>query len=186
MSANAGTKGWLRDDGADPSSHAGASVSQIDADQLRHVLGHLPTGVTVITAHGPDGPAGMAANSVTSASLDPPLMLFCPALSSTTWPVIRDTGRFCINVMAQHHEQATRQFARRGAERFGDVAYRQRLTGPALDDAVAWIECSLRDEYDAGDHTIALADVLAIEAAGDELPLVFFRGRYGGFLARDR
>ena len=161
-------------------------MSQISAEQFRHVLGHLPTGVTVITAHGPDGPVGMAANSVTSASLDPPLVLFCPARSSSTWPVIRDSGRFCINVMAHHHEQATRQFARRNAERFDGVAFRDRLTGPGLDDAVAWIECSVRDEYDAGDHTIALGDVLAIESADEELPLVFFRGRYGSFLAPER
>jgi flavin reductase (DIM6/NTAB) family NADH-FMN oxidoreductase RutF len=164
----------------------GRAEALISGDRFREVLGHLPTGVTVITAHGPDGPVGMAANSVTSASLDPPLMLFCPARSSSTWPVIRDSGRFCINVMADHHEAATRQFARRNAERFTDVRHRHRPAGPGLEDAVAWIECALRSEYDAGDHTIALGEVLAIEAAGAQLPLVFFRGRYGSFHSRDR
>jgi len=156
---------------------------QITGEDFRHVLGHLPTGVTVITAHGSDGPLGMSANSVTSVSLDPPLILFCPARSSTTWPSIRDTGRFCVNVMASHQDKAAQLFARRGADRFRGVSYRDRPTGPALDEAVAWIECSLNVEHSAGDHTIAVADVLAIEAVGDGDPLVFFRGGYGSFRA---
>jgi 3-hydroxy-9,10-secoandrosta-1,3,5(10)-triene-9,17-dione monooxygenase reductase component len=158
---------------------------EITGEAFRHVLGHLPTGVTVITAHGADEPTGMAANSVTSVSLDPPLILFCPAKSSETWPAIRSAGRFCVNIMAGHHEEATRRFALKGVDRFSGVSYSQRDTGPALDDAVAWIECSLRDEHDAGDHTIVVADVLAIEAASGGAPLVFFRGRYGTFLAPD-
>jgi flavin reductase (DIM6/NTAB) family NADH-FMN oxidoreductase RutF len=156
-------------------------VSEITGEDFRRVLGSFATGVTVITANTPDGPTGMAANSVTSVSLDPPLVLFCPAKASQTWPELRAAGRFCINVMAGHHEEVTRQFARKGADRFAGVAYTDRETGPALDDAVAWIECSLRDEHEAGDHTIVVANVLAIEAADDGEPLVFFRGRYGTF-----
>jgi 3-hydroxy-9,10-secoandrosta-1,3,5(10)-triene-9,17-dione monooxygenase reductase component len=154
-------------------------MRQITPEQFRHVLGHLPTGVTVVTAQADDGPAGMAANSVTSVSLDPPLILLCPAKSSSTWPRIRATGRFCVNVMAAHHEQTTRQFAQRGADRFAGVPLRRRPCGPALTEAVAWIECILRAEHDAGDHTIAVGEVTAIEAAADAAPLVFFRGRYG-------
>ncbi|MCW2992089.1 MAG: monooxygenase, partial [Solirubrobacterales bacterium] len=137
---------------------------EITGEAFRHVLGHLPTGVTVITAYAADGPTGMAANSVTSVSLDPPLVLFCPAKASTTWPAIRESGRFCINIMAGHHEEATRQFALKGADRFTGVAYSDRPCGPALDDAVAWIECTMRDEHDAGDHTIVVGSVSAIEA----------------------
>jgi flavin reductase (DIM6/NTAB) family NADH-FMN oxidoreductase RutF len=157
-------------------------TSIVGPDAFRHVLGHLPTGVTIVTAHGPDGPAGMAANSVTSVSLDPPLILVCPAKSSTTWPSIRAAGRFCVNVMAGHHEDLCRRFARRGTDRFAGISWTDRPTGPALDDAVAWIECDVRDEHDAGDHTIVVAGVVAIEAASDAEPLVFFRGRYGTFL----
>jgi flavin reductase (DIM6/NTAB) family NADH-FMN oxidoreductase RutF len=158
-----------------------SQIREISAEQFRHVLGHLPTGVTVIAAHGEDGPLGMAANSVTSVSLEPPLILFCPAKSSTTWPPIRDAGRCCVNIMAGHHEEVTRRFSQRGIDRFAGVGYSDRETGPALDDAVAWIECELRDEHDAGDHTIVVAEVLAIEAADSVSPLVFFRGRYGTF-----
>jgi 3-hydroxy-9,10-secoandrosta-1,3,5(10)-triene-9,17-dione monooxygenase reductase component len=156
-------------------------MTEITTERFRHVLGYLPTGVTVVTAYGQDRPVGMAANSVTSLSLDPPLILVCPAKSSTTWPEIREAGHFCVNIMAGHHERITRQFARKDADRFAGVPVSRRSAGPALDDAVAWIECRLRNEYDGGDHTIAIAEVLAIDAAEDARPLVFFRGQYGSF-----
>ena len=152
---------------------------------FRDVLGHLPTGVTVVTALGDDGPVGMAANSVTSLSLEPPLVLFCPAKSSTTWPSIRATGSFCINVMASHHEPAVRRFALRGADRFAGVAWAPRPSGPALDDALAVIECTLDAEHDGGDHTIAIGAVTALEARQRTLPLIFFQGRYGRFAEHD-
>jgi flavin reductase (DIM6/NTAB) family NADH-FMN oxidoreductase RutF len=154
-------------------------MHSITADVFRHVLGHLPTGVTVVTAQAADGPTGMTANSVTSVSLDPPLILLCPAKTSSTWPRIRDAGRFCVNVMAGHQEETIRRFAQRGVDRFAGARVSDRAAGPGLGDAVAWIDCELRDEHDAGDHTIAVASVLGIEAAEDATPLVFFRGRYG-------
>jgi 3-hydroxy-9,10-secoandrosta-1,3,5(10)-triene-9,17-dione monooxygenase reductase component len=157
--------------------------TDLDPTRFRQVLAHLPTGVTVVAARCADGPVGLAANSVTSVSLDPPLILFCPAKSSETWPKIRSAGTFCVNVMAGHHEQITRQFAAREADRFAGVEYEDRPTGPALADAVAWIECELDAEHDAGDHTIVVARVVAIEAASEVEPLVFFRGRYGSFRA---
>jgi flavin reductase (DIM6/NTAB) family NADH-FMN oxidoreductase RutF len=156
-------------------------MEAISEESFRHVLGHLPTGVTVITAHGASGPTGMAANSVTSVSLDPPLILLCPAKSSTTWPGIRDAGQFCVNVMAGHHEEVTRGFSRKGVDRFSGVWVRNRPSGPALADAVAWLECAIEAEHEAGDHTIVVARVLAIEAAAGTAPLVFFQGRYGTF-----
>ena len=152
---------------------------RIAGDEFRRVLGHLPTGVTVVTAFTPEGPRGLSANSVTSVSLDPPLILFCPAKSSETWPALREAGRFVVNVMAGHHAPLIRRVAAKGVDRFEGVEFSERPTGPGLVDAVAWIECSLRDEHDAGDHTIVVADVLGIEAAEDVDPLVFYRGRYG-------
>lgn len=153
----------------------------ITGEEFRRVLGHLPTGVTVITAQGRRGPVGMAANSVTSASLDPPLILFCPAKSSDTWPEIREAARFCVNVVPEGGEALTRQFARKDCDRFVGVRWHARAGGPGLDEAVAWIECSLREEHDAGDHTIAVADVTAMATAESAEPLLFLRGRYGRF-----
>lgn len=155
----------------------------IDPVEFRHVLGHLATGVTVLTAYGEDGPVGMAANSVASVSLEPPLVLFCPAKSSTTWPSLRAAGKFCVNVMSGHHAELTRRFAMKDLDRFTGLDYVDSPAGPALDEAVAWIQCSLRDEHDAGDHSIVVADVLELEAFDERDPLLFFRGRYGTFAA---
>ena len=159
-----------------------ASVGNTGSERFRQVLGHLPTGVTVVTAHHPDGPVAMSANSVTSVSLAPPLILFCPAKSSTTWPKIRESGRFCVNVFAAHHEEYSRRFAARGVDRFAGVAWHERPAGPALDDAVAWVECTIDAVYPAGDHLIVVGavDRLDVRADADD-PLVFFRGRYGSF-----
>jgi flavin reductase (DIM6/NTAB) family NADH-FMN oxidoreductase RutF len=162
------------------------SDPQIDAERFRQVLGHLPTGVTVVTAHHSGGPVAMSANSVTSVSLDPPLILFCPAKSSTSWPKIRQSGRFCVNVFAAHHEEVSRRFAARGVDRFAGVAWHARPSGPALDDAVAWIECTINAEHGAGDHLIVVGAVNQLDMhEGETKPLVFFRGRYGSFSAKD-
>jgi 3-hydroxy-9,10-secoandrosta-1,3,5(10)-triene-9,17-dione monooxygenase reductase component len=156
-------------------------VREIAPEQFRDVLGHLPTGVTVMAALAPHGPVGMAANSVTSVSLHPPLVLVCPAQASTTWPRIREAGRFCLNVMAREQADLARRFSTLGLDRFEDVPWRARPSGPGLEGALAWIECTIRDEYDAGDHTVVIATVDGLEASGEGEPLVFFRGRYGTF-----
>jgi flavin reductase (DIM6/NTAB) family NADH-FMN oxidoreductase RutF len=154
----------------------------IEPGVFRQVLGHLPTGVTVITAQHPQGLVGMACNSVTSVSLEPPLIAFCPARESETWRALRTAGHLCVNVMAEQHEAATRAFARKGIDRFAGVAHHPRPCGPALDDAVAWLDCRVRAEYEAGDHLIVVADVVGLEARDNAAPLVFFRGAYGTFL----
>ena len=161
-----------------------ASADSFGSERFRQVLGHLPTGVTVITAHHPDGPVGMSANSVTSVSMEPPLILFCPAKSSTSWPRIHQSGRFCVNVFGAQHEEISRRFAARDVDRFAGVAWHSRPDGPALDEAVAWIECTIDAEHEAGDHLIVVGavDRLDVREDGGE-PLVFFRGRYGSFAA---
>lgn len=159
---------------------------RIEPTVFRTVLGHLPTGVTVVTADGADGPVGMACNSVASVSLAPPLISLCPARTSETWPALRDRRRFCVNVMANHHEATTRAFARKGVDRFAGIAHHPRAGGPALDDAVAWLDCEIRDEHEAGDHFIVVAEVMALDSRPDVEPLVFFRGTYGTFTPRLR
>ncbi len=152
------------------------------AGEFRRVLGHLPTGVVVVAADTSDGLVGMAANSITSVSLEPRLVSVCPALTSSTWPKIRDAGRFCISILADHHEHASRQFAGSAADRFAGLSWHQRPGGPALDDAVAWLDCELYAEHPAGDHTIAVASVTGLKAMNGGRALVFFRGRYGQFV----
>jgi flavin reductase (DIM6/NTAB) family NADH-FMN oxidoreductase RutF len=159
---------------------------KIEADRFRQVLGHLPTGVTVVTAHHPSGPVAMSANSVTSVSLEPPLILFCPAKTSKTWQKIHESGRYCVNVFAAHHGEFSKRFAAQGVDRFAGVAWHSRPAGPALDDAVAWIECTIDAEHEAGDHLIVVGAVDRLDVReGEAEPLVFFRGRYGSFSASD-
>jgi 3-hydroxy-9,10-secoandrosta-1,3,5(10)-triene-9,17-dione monooxygenase reductase component len=164
-----------------PTAESTEERVSVPPERYRQVLGHLATGVTVITAYGRQQPLGMTVNSVTSLSLNPALILFCPAKSSSTWPRIRATGCCRINVMAGHHASIARQFSVTDPDRFQGALWTRQPAGPALDDAVAWIECTLRDEHDGGDHSIVVAEVVSLDAAPASTPLVFFRGRYGTF-----
>lgn len=158
----------------------GPVLSDPDDDSFRHVLGHYPTGVAVITASTESGPVGMAMNSFTALSLDPPLVLFCPAESSTTWPVLRKAGSIAVNVLSAGQESASRAFAARGADRFDQVEWLPGGNGaPLLADALGWLECTVQAEYPAGDHTVVIAKIeqMGVHGAITD-PLVFFRGRY--------
>src|SRR5438552_15036960 len=95
--------------------------ASIDSARFRTILGHFATGVTVVTGHGAEGPAGMAANSFTSVSLDPPLVLVCMARTSSTWPAIRDSGHFAVNILGEHQEETARRFGARSGDRFEGV-----------------------------------------------------------------
>lgn len=185
MVARAESEGWIDRTGALAAPVEWEPRVEIEADDFRHVLGHFPTGVAVLSAEHSGNPVGMACNSLTSVSLEPPLVAVCPAKSSETWPEIRDAGRFLINLMPREHEPTVIAFARKGTDRFASVPYHHRRCGPALDDALAWIECSIDAEHEAGDHTIVIARVLALEAREGPEPLVFFRGRYGTFVGAD-
>lgn len=156
------------------------------AREFRKVLGYLPTGVALVAAHTKTGPAGMAVNSITSVSLEPPLVSICVARTSTTWPRIRNAGRFCISVLADHHEQTSRRFSAPDEDRFASGAWHDEPAGPALDDAVARLDCEMYAEYAAGDHTIVVARVKGLEAVEDGRSLVFFRSRYGRFVPHDQ
>lgn len=150
-----------------------------DSGRFRHVLGHFATGVAVITAVGPNGPAGMVVSSFTSVSLEPPLVAFLPDKSSTSWPSIRAAGSFCVNILSVGQEQLCAQFARKGGDKFAGVPWSAAPSGaPVLDGVMAWIDCELTQTFDSGDHYIAIGRVLQLEAADIGAPLVFFQGGY--------
>lgn len=155
----------------------------IDPNLFRQVLGHYPTGVCVISALDPDGkPAGMVVGTFTSVSLDPPLVGFLPDKKSSSWPVIEQAGHFCVNVLASDQQAICRQVAAKGSEKFVGVEYAiSKHNLPVLTDAIAAIECSIRSVTDAGDHWFVLGDVLSLEARREDDPMLFHRGRYGGF-----
>ena len=147
---------------------------------MREVLGHFVSGIVVITAVGPDGPLGFTCQSFASLSLEPPLVSFAAARSSTTWPRIRAVGAFCVNVLAADHQELSARFARQGGDRFAGVGWRPGPSGsPVLDGVSAWIDCLLWNEYDGGDHTVVIGRVRDLRAEPDRLPLLYYRGRYG-------
>lgn len=148
-------------------------------ERLRSVLGHFCSGVVVVTAFD-DEPVGFTCQSFASLSLDPPLVSFCPSRTSTTWPRIRDRARFCVNVLSDHHQPLSDGFSRSGADKFAGVSWTSAPSGaPVLEGAGAWVDCTLWNEYDGGDHTIAVGRVEAIGVDRTRRPLVFYRGRYG-------
>lgn len=158
------------------------SEMQIEAATFREVLGHYPTGVCVITAMGADGaPVGMVVGSFSSVSLDPPLVGFFPDKRSSSWPLIETAGHFCVNVLASDQVALCRQIASPG-DKFAGVEYTVSPHGlPVLDQAMASIECRLEQVIAAGDHWLVLGLVLGLEAKRDTDPMLFFRGKYGGF-----
>ena len=153
-----------------------------DARRFRETVGAFATGVTVVTATGPQGPAGLTTNAFTSLSLDPQLVLVCFDDASRTLPVIRATGRFAVNVLRAGQEDVAAVFASRrvAAEKFAEVTHEEADGLPVLDGALAWLACDLVELVPGGDHTIGVGRVTAMHAdrAGD--PLVFFRGAYVG------
>lgn len=155
----------------------------IESQRFRHVLGHFPTGVVVATAIDNAGePAGMAVGSFTSVSLDPPLIAFLPAKSSTSFPRIRNASSFCINVLADDQEEVCRAFATRGGDKFAGVGWEPALSGaPILSGVVAWIDCTIEEVLESGDHYIVIGRVHDLAVPGDSYPLLFFRGGYGQF-----
>lgn len=151
-------------------------------NQFRQVLGQYPTGVCAVTAAAEDGPAGMVVGTFSSISMDPPIVGFMPAKSSSTWPKIERAGSFCVNVLAEGQEDVCRALSARGPDKFAAIGHRPGATGsPVLDGALAWIECRIRDVVDAGDHVMVLGDVLDMQLGAPALPMLFFRGGYGGF-----
>jgi flavin reductase (DIM6/NTAB) family NADH-FMN oxidoreductase RutF len=158
---------------------AGLKVAVKD---FRRVLGHYPTGVAVVTARQGDGtPVGMVVGTFTSVSLDPPLVGFLPDRSSTTWPLIRDAGSFCINVLSAEQEHVCRAFVTKAADRFEVHTVADTGSGsPRLGGAALWVDCDIESVLPAGDHDMVLGRVLDLGVPdGAGLPLLFLRGGYG-------
>ncbi|MGW5575091.1 flavin reductase family protein [Nocardia thailandica] len=149
---------------------------------LRRVLGHFATGVAIIAAHDGTRPIGFTCQSVTSVSLDPPYVSFCPAKTSTSWPLLRASERLCLNILAEDQQELCRRFAVSGGDKFAGVGWARAGNGaPALHGSLAHIEATVELEHDAGDHTLVLARVTALRADHTGRPLLFFRGGFGGF-----
>jgi 3-hydroxy-9,10-secoandrosta-1,3,5(10)-triene-9,17-dione monooxygenase reductase component len=154
-------------------------MSPLDPARFRAAMAMLPTGVTVVSAAGPDGPAGATANAVCSLSIEPMLMLACLDRGSRTLLAVQAANRFGISVLHAGQEQTARAFATKApvAEKWDGVAWSEREGIPAIDDALAWIACDLRDVIAGGDHVIVTGEVRGL-ATGEGDPLVFSGGEY--------
>jgi 3-hydroxy-9,10-secoandrosta-1,3,5(10)-triene-9,17-dione monooxygenase reductase component len=156
--------------------------TSIDEARFRQVLGRFATGVTVVTGVAGGEPVGLAVNSFTSVSLEPPLVAFCVGERSRTWPDLRTAGSFCVNILAEDQETLSRTFAARPPDRFLGVGWRPGRSGaPILNDVLAWIECTVEAEHPAGDHMIVVGRVQDLDVGHEGRPLVFYRGGYGRF-----
>jgi flavin reductase (DIM6/NTAB) family NADH-FMN oxidoreductase RutF len=156
----------------------------IDPASFRDALAAYATGVTVVTAIGPNGPSGATANAVTSLSLDPPMMLACLDRESRTLTSVRAAGRFGVNALAAGQGAVARRFSRKDPEpeKWDGVEWEESQGCPRLAGGLMWVACELRDLIDGGDHLIVTGIVLEAESDPKLQPLLFHRGEYRGLL----
>lgn len=155
----------------------------LDSARFREVLGHFASGVAVVTTADADGPAGFTCQAFNALSLEPPLVVFAPSRTSSSWPRIERTRVFCVNILSEDQEALCRVFATKSEHKFDGVGWRPGLTGsPVLQDTLAWVECRLESVHDGGDHLVAIGMVHDM-GVGHGLPLVFYRGGFGRFEA---
>jgi flavin reductase (DIM6/NTAB) family NADH-FMN oxidoreductase RutF len=156
----------------------------VSSDHYRAVLGQFATGVTVITMDTGEKIHGMTANAVSSVSLDPPLVQFCADVDTNCHDLVPEAGHYAVNVLAADQEWLSNRFAGEHhdmSDPFGDVETTTAETGaPIIEDTLAYMDCSLREAHEAGDHTIYVGKVAAMDTVRDGAePLAFFRGGYG-------
>ncbi|MGW5130489.1 flavin reductase family protein [Streptomyces sp. NPDC004135] len=164
----------------------GDERTPLDQREFRRVLGTFATGVTVVTAPATgteSSPAGFACQSFTSLSLDPPLVAFMVARTSTTWPRIARAGVFCVNILAADQAGLCRAFAASGTDKFAGVRYDAApVSGsPRLADTAAWIDCTIHAVHPGGDHVIVVGRATALgppEENPPRSPLLFHRGHF--------
>ncbi|WP_275560082.1 flavin reductase family protein [Streptomyces sp. 5-6(2022)] len=151
-----------------------ADDPELSRTTLRKALSAVPTPVTVVTASDSEGPYGLVAGSFVSISLDPPLVGFFAARSSTSWPRIAQTGFFAINVLAAGQDDLCVRFSRSGGDKFTGMRWTSsELGNPLLPGAVLWIDCRLWEVKALGDHLLAVGRVIALHEGGQSEPLVF-------------
>jgi 3-hydroxy-9,10-secoandrosta-1,3,5(10)-triene-9,17-dione monooxygenase reductase component len=156
----------------------------LGSDAYRDVMGHFCTGVVVISALNEGVPVGMTCQSFVSLSLSPPLILFCPSRNSTSWPKIKDAGRFCVNVLEQGQREIGERFAVSGGDKFSGIAWSTSdLGNPTIEDCLAHVECSIDQVYGAGDHDIVVGNVVDLRLVRPGQPLLFYRGIYANLSA---
>jgi flavin reductase (DIM6/NTAB) family NADH-FMN oxidoreductase RutF/DNA-binding IclR family transcriptional regulator len=154
-------------------------LESFDQRQLRNVFGTFPTGVTVVTTSDRDGrPCGVTANSFSSVSLDPPLVLWSQAVSSKSFAAFNESDCFAVNILAEEQVAISNQFAKSGVDKFAGVPYSEGLEAlPVIEGVAAHLECRKVATYPGGDHVVYIGKVERI-GYSHRRPLAFSSGRY--------
>ena len=147
---------------------------------LRRVMSQFATGVAIITGTDEHGPIGFACQSFASVSLEPPLILFCADHRGSAWPRIRPTGRFTVNVLAEHQTEVCGRFGSSRGRKYDGLDWDvSRWDTPALREVLTRVHAAVHEVHAAGDHDIVIGRVLELETVSEGSPLVFFRGSFG-------
>ena len=168
----------------DPRNGAPAAGSAFDKRTLRDAFGSFATGVTIVTTSGPAGDIGLTANSFSSVSLDPPMVLWSLSRTSSNIDVYRNSAHFAVHILSADQEALSSRFASKGVDRFGGLALDRGPDGiPMLPDCMARFACKMAYQYEGGDHVIFVGEILDFSHSARK-PLVFHGGRYGMLLSR--
>jgi flavin reductase (DIM6/NTAB) family NADH-FMN oxidoreductase RutF len=153
----------------------------VESQKFRDALRKFASGTTIVTVAQNGKPHGMTASSFASASLDPPLVVVLLDVASRTRKILAATSRFAVNILGEDQEWMARAFAEPGEKPFDKLSHRPGLEGvPLIDGAIAWLECSVKDMTNAGDHDIFVGEVLTAEST--ELPpLIHYDRAYWPF-----
>jgi len=162
-------------------SRSPAEGAAFDPRTFRAALGHYASGITVIAGHDGGEPLGFTCQSFYSLSIDPPLISFSVMVTSSTYPRIRETGKFSVNVLSRTQQPIANQFARKGGDKWAGVAWRMTdKQNPVIDGTLMWLDCEILAEHKAGDHYMIVGQVLTIDpdSSRDDEPLLYFKGNY--------
>jgi flavin reductase (DIM6/NTAB) family NADH-FMN oxidoreductase RutF len=154
-------------------------MTPVDSDALRTAMSRFPTAVTVVTAIGPNGPAGATANAVASLSLEPPMMLAALDLGSRTLVAVEHARKFGINILAGDQPDIARRFSTKDPhpEKWDGVGWAEAAGAPRIEGSTIWVGCELAEVLPGGDHVVVTGLVTELEAGGGE-PLIFLDGDY--------
>lgn len=160
----------------------------VDQREFRDTVGCFATGITVITTVDEDNnPVGLTANSFTSLSLDPPMVLFCIDRNVASFDAFHANRHFAVNILSADQQEVSKRFAKSGPEKWSGVEFETWSSGcPILTDCIANLECEIDSVYEGGDHVILVGVVRQMACHDGELePLLYFRGRYASLVSPD-
>ncbi len=152
-------------------------MTVLSPQSYREFFGHLPTGVTAIVAQGADGPVGLVVGTFSSVSLDPPLVSFMVTSGSRSWAAVKAVGRFTANVLASDQRKLSQVLSGWSPTKFRGVKFNHEGEN-VIADCLAWADCLLEREVEAGDHIIVLARPLELNVSRSARPLIFFQRAY--------